>query len=39
VHGKHYFFVSREEFEKKIESDDFIEYCKVHTNFYGTEKA
>lgn len=39
VHGVHYFFVSHEEFQKKIDNDDFIEYCKVHTNFYGTEKA
>jgi len=39
VHGKNYFFVSKEEFQKKIETDDFIEYCQVHTNFYGTEKA
>ena len=38
-HGKHYFFVTVDEFQRKIEADDFIEYCKVHTNYYGTEKA
>ena len=36
--GREYFFVNHEEFEKKIANDAFIEYCKVHANFYGTEK-
>ena len=39
LHGVHYFFVDHETFKSKIETDDFIEYCQVHTNFYGTEKA
>ena len=26
VHGKHYFFLSREEFERRIQEDDFLEY-------------
>lgn len=39
VHGTHYFFSTKEEFQKKIENDEFIEYCLVHTNYYGTEKA
>ena len=39
VDGVHYFFVNHEKFQEKIDNDDFIEYCKVHTNFYGTEKA
>jgi guanylate kinase len=39
VHGKNYFFVSREEFQAKIGRDEFIEYCQVHTNFYGSEKS
>lgn len=39
VDGVHYNFVNHEEFKQKIERDDFIEYCQVHTNFYGTEKA
>jgi guanylate kinase len=37
--GVHYFFVDHAKFQSKIENNDFIEYCKVHTNFYGTEKA
>ena len=35
-HGKDYFFVSKEEFEKEIEDDYFLEYALVHGNYYGT---
>lgn len=34
--GKPYFFISSEEFEKKIKDDFFVEWAKVHTNMYGT---
>lgn len=34
--GKPYFFISREEFDKKVKEDFFIEWAQVHTNFYGT---
>lgn len=34
--GRHYFFVSREKFEELIEAGEFLEYAKVHGNFYGT---
>lgn len=36
--GKHYHFVSREEFEQDISSGrrPYLEYAKVHANFYGT---
>lgn len=34
--GKPYFFISLEEFEKKIKEDFFIEWARVHTNMYGT---
>lgn len=34
--GKPYFFISVEEFEKKIKEDFFIEWARVHTNLYGT---
>lgn len=27
VHGKQYYFVQKEEFEKKIANDDFVEWC------------
>jgi guanylate kinase len=38
-HGKHYFFVGREEFENLIERGEFLEYAEVHGNFYGTSKS
>lgn len=34
--GVDYFFVSKEEFEKDIEDDNFLEYALVHGNYYGT---
>ena len=34
--GVEYFFVSTEEFEKDIEADEFLEWAKVHNNYYGT---
>lgn len=34
--GREYFFVSREEFEKRIEKGEFLEYADVHGNLYGT---
>ncbi len=34
--GKPYFFISMEEFNKKVKEDFFIEWAQVHTNFYGT---
>ena len=36
VDGKDYYFLSNEEFEKKIKNDEFFEYAKVHGNYYGT---
>lgn len=38
-HGKHYYFVSREEFEKKASEGEFLEWANVHGNLYGTSKA
>ncbi len=34
--GVDYFFVSHDEFEKDIHDGHFIEYAKVHGNYYGT---
>ncbi|MCX6765427.1 MAG: guanylate kinase [Candidatus Moranbacteria bacterium] len=37
--SKPYYFISRDEFQKKIGKGDFIEYAKEYNNnFYGTEK-
>jgi len=36
--GIDYVFISKEEFEKKIEEDFFLEYANVYGNFYGTPK-
>lgn len=37
-HGKDYYFVSFQEFEKKIEKKEFLEYAQVFGHFYGTCK-
>lgn len=39
INGKHYHFVDHATFQGKIDRDEFIEYCHVHTNLYGSEKA
>jgi guanylate kinase len=39
-HGKDYYFLTPEEFKKKIDEDAFIEWEEVYEgNFYGTLKA
>ncbi len=39
VEGESYFFVTREEFQLKIENDEFLEFAEVYGNFYGTPRA
>lgn len=39
IDGKDYYFISKEEFEKKIENDELFEYALVHGNYYGTLKS
>ncbi|HMJ09052.1 MAG TPA: guanylate kinase [Pyrinomonadaceae bacterium] len=34
--GRDYHFVTKEEFERRIEAGAFIEYAEVHGNYYGT---
>lgn len=34
--GHPYFFIAKEDFEKKVQQGYFVEWAKVHTNFYGT---
>ena len=36
VHGKDYFFVKKEDFDRQINDNEFIEWAFVYGNFYGT---
>ena len=38
VNGKDYHFISKEEFLKKIDNNEFYEYAKIYDNYYGTSK-
>src|SRR5690349_25178695 len=38
VNGREYFFVSRETFEEMVAGGEFLEWARVHGNFYGTGK-
>ena len=38
VHGKEYYFVTKEEFEANIANEGFLEYATVFDNYYGTPK-
>ena len=38
VNGAHYFFISKEEFEGKLQAGDFLEWAQVHAHCYGTAK-
>ena len=39
VDGKDYYFLTREEFKKRIEAGDFVEWAEVHGHLYGTPKS
>jgi len=36
VDGKEYFFITREEFEKRVNKGEFLEHAEVFGNYYGT---
>lgn len=36
IDGKHYFFMGRDEFEKRIGEGGFVEYAEYNGNYYGT---
>lgn len=39
IDGENYYFLSLDEFNKRVEDGDFLEYAQVHNNFYGTPKS
>lgn len=39
INGVHYNFVSVEQFEIARQQNEFIEFAKVHNNYYGTSKT
>ena len=39
ISGRHYFFLTDEEFRSKLEQDEFAEWACVHGHYYGTPKS
>ncbi|WP_457680197.1 guanylate kinase [Thermovibrio sp.] len=39
VNGRDYFFITKEEFLRKVEEGDFLEWAEVYGNLYGTSKS
>ena len=39
VDGKDYFFISRQEFERRVENNDFLEHAQFAGNEYGTPRS
>lgn len=37
--GREYFFVTKEDFQRRINGGDFLEFAEVHGNLYGTSIA
>lgn len=37
--GREYFFIDRDEFERRLENHEFLEHAQVHGNLYGTSIA
>ncbi len=37
--GQPYHFINNDEFKTKVDNNFFIEFAKVHTNYYGTSHA
>lgn len=38
IDGKHYFFLTKDEFQKCIDEDKFLEHAEFAGNYYGTKK-
>jgi len=39
VNGRDYFFVSEDKFKELIGKKEFVEWAKVHDNYYGTSRS
>jgi guanylate kinase len=39
VNGKDYFFLTKEDFEKKIQGDELVEWERIYNDYYGTLKS
>ena len=39
INGQAYHYISREEFEARIEKDEFLEWAQVFGNYYGTHRG
>jgi guanylate kinase len=39
TNGRQYYFVSRAQFERMIQEDDFLEHAEVFGNYYGTARC
>lgn len=39
VDGESYYFISMDEFMRRVEAGDFVEWARVHGNCYGTLKS
>ena len=37
--GREYYFISEEEFARRVENDEFIEYAPVFAHHYGTLRS
>ena len=37
-HGVNYYYIEKNEFQKMVAADGFVEHCEVHGNMYGTSK-
>ena len=38
IHGRDYFFITKEEFKKLIDNNELLEHAEVFKNFYGSSK-
>ena len=39
IEGRDYFFLSREEFRRRVDAGEFVEHAEVHGELYGTLKS